>query len=250
MKKNLPITRNEIFVTESDELITTTDLKGVITFANNTFLRIAQFDESEMIGMSHNIVRHPDVPSPVFKDLWDRIKKGEAWRGVVKNRAKSGDFYWVDAYVTPIFKHGTVCGYESVRKKATREQISRAEKLYLNLNEGKGLPNKPFINLSLPNVLSLSVVISFLPIIAAVAADEIEVLSLSLAIFASFGLGVGFTRWFTRHYTSLVQSTKKIVDNPITQYLYTGRYDDSGQLQFASEMLETKINTILSRVKF
>lgn len=137
MKKNLPITDNEIVLTEQQLIISKTNLKGHITFINVDFLEISGFKEDELINKSHNIVRHPDMPSSAFEDLWKTIKTGKPWKGIIKNRCKNGDFYWVNANVTPLIEKEQIIGYISVRSKPTRKQITDAAALYKNINEGK-----------------------------------------------------------------------------------------------------------------
>jgi len=139
MRKNLPVTNKEVSFNNDEKMISSTDLKGNITFVNDVFVRISGFTEEELIGQPHNIIRHPDMPEAAFEDLWNRVKDGNPWMGMVKNRCKNGDYYWVSAYVTPIQKEGAIIGYESVRVKPTREQVSKAEKLYKKINEGKTL---------------------------------------------------------------------------------------------------------------
>lgn len=130
MKKNFPVTGKEKTVPEGIRLVSRTDTKGIITFANDNFVAQSGFSRDELLGSSHNIVRHPDVPPIVFEDMWDTLKKGLPWRGVVKNRCKDGDHYWVDANVVPVRKNGETIGYMSVRTAASREDIARAEALY------------------------------------------------------------------------------------------------------------------------
>lgn len=136
MRRNLPVTNNERSVGEDVTIISTTDTRGIITYVNQEFVEISGFTEEELLGHSHNIVRHPDMPPAVFKDLWETIKSGRSWRGVVKNRCKNGDYYWVDAYVTPVYENDRLVGYQSVRTKPTREQIEQAERLYARMNAG------------------------------------------------------------------------------------------------------------------
>jgi aerotaxis receptor len=124
----------EIMLKDDDFLVSETDKKGVIRFANEDFCRIAQYTNQELIGKPHNIVRHPDMPKAAFKDLWDTIKQGKIWTGFVKNKAKSGDYYWVFATVYPLMGcGGSEGGYMSCRRKASREEIAAAEKLYKTL---------------------------------------------------------------------------------------------------------------------
>ncbi len=102
MKKNLPITGREVNLRDEQVIISTTDLKGIITYVNNDFMEISGFVEEELIGKNHNVIRHPEMPPAAFRDLWDTVKSGNSWVGMVKNRCKNGDHYWVEAYVTPV----------------------------------------------------------------------------------------------------------------------------------------------------
>ncbi|KOO15706.1 chemotaxis protein [Vibrio xuii] len=123
----------ETLLNENEQLVSTTDLKGVITYCNPAFCRIAEYSENELLGQNHNIVRHPDMPKAAFADMWSNLNQGKAWRGIVKNRTKSGGHYWVDAYVTPIFEHNQMVGYQSVRVKPKRELVDTAGKAYQGL---------------------------------------------------------------------------------------------------------------------
>ena len=137
MRNNGPVTQKEARMKPGSRLITTTTLKGVITYCNDDFADISGFRRDELIGQAHNIIRHPDMPPSVFKLMWDTINAGKPWMGVVKNRSRNGDHYWVSAYVTPILEGGRVTGYESVRVEPTREQVARADRLYKRLSSGK-----------------------------------------------------------------------------------------------------------------
>ncbi|EMI70525.1 methyl-accepting chemotaxis protein [Leptospira noguchii] len=137
MRKNLPITNQEIKVPINSVLISRTDTKGKISYVSQDFANISGFSEEEMLGEPHNLIRHPDVPSEIFQEMWETIKNGNPWSGIIKNRAKSGDYYWVDATVTPVMSEGVISGYMSVRKKATQDQIQRAEVLFYQLKNTK-----------------------------------------------------------------------------------------------------------------
>lgn len=130
MRINMPVTNRELEYTEDQIIVSRTDLKGLITYVNRTFLEISGFTEAELIGQPHNLVRHPDMPVEAFKDLWSTLKAGRPWVGYVKNRCKNGDFYWVEAHVTPIRESGSIVGYLSVRKKPARSTIVAVEQLY------------------------------------------------------------------------------------------------------------------------
>jgi PAS domain S-box-containing protein len=135
MKNNLPVTDRQVFLDENDTIITQTDLNGVITYANADFIRISGFSETELIGQHHNIVRHPDMPAAAFADLWTTIKQGKPWNGLVKNRCKNGDYYWVNAHVAPMEKNNAIVGYTSLRTKPTATQIAEAQQLYQSLSK-------------------------------------------------------------------------------------------------------------------
>lgn len=137
MRQNLPVTQRERTFPADGRLISTTDMDSRITYCNDAFVEISGFTREELIGQPHNLVRHPDMPPAVFGHMWDTIKQGKPWMGIVKNRAKNGDFYWVSAYVTPVYEGGRMVGYESVRSLPTQAQKQRAEKLYARLREGK-----------------------------------------------------------------------------------------------------------------
>lgn len=130
MKNNQPVTQREINYDDHEIFVSRTDLKGIVTVANDSFVRISGYSLEELIGKNHNLVRHPDMPPWAFADLWNTVKAGYPWRGIVKNRAKNGDHYWVSATVSPIFSGDRVTGYLSLRKKPSRQEITRAEALY------------------------------------------------------------------------------------------------------------------------
>ncbi|WGI25558.1 methyl-accepting chemotaxis protein [Halomonas alkaliantarctica] len=137
MRNNQPVSQREIELKEDDFLVSRTDTKGRITYANPAFIDISGFEHAELIGAPHNLIRHPDMPPAAFDNLWQTVKTGETWRGLVKNRCKNGDHYWVNASVTPIVEDGQVVGYTSVRVQASREAIAQAEQAYAEIREGR-----------------------------------------------------------------------------------------------------------------
>ena len=135
MRNNQPVTRVERHLEDGQYIVSKTDLKGRITYVNRPFMEISGFSAAELLGAPHNIVRHPDMPPAAFDDLWRTLKAGKPWRGLVKNRCKNGDFYWVDASANPIWEKGVVTGYMSLRKKPARAAVEAAEHLYRKLRE-------------------------------------------------------------------------------------------------------------------
>lgn len=136
MRKNFPVSDIETHVRPDQYLISKTDLKGRITYANPAFIEISGFSREELIGKAHNIVRHPDMPAAGFQDLWDTLKAKKPWLGLVKNRRKDGGFYWVQALVSPIYENNAVVGYASVRVRPNAEQIAQAQTFYEHINQG------------------------------------------------------------------------------------------------------------------
>ncbi len=137
MKTNMPVTNVEYMLKEADSLVSKTDLKGLITYINEDFLRVSGFTQAELIGSPHNIVRHPDMPPEAFADLWKAMKEARPWTGLVKNRCKNGDFYWVLANASPLYENGQLSGYLSVRSKPSHEQINAADAAYRLFKDGK-----------------------------------------------------------------------------------------------------------------
>lgn len=137
MRKNLPVTDREKTFGSTTKLISVTDTEGTILECNDAFVEVSGFQKHELIGQPHNMVRHPDMPPEAYKKMWHYLKAGKPWMGLVKNRCKNGDYYWVDAYVTPVTQSGRIIGYESVRSCPSRQDVERATKLYRDINAGK-----------------------------------------------------------------------------------------------------------------
>lgn len=247
MKKNFPLTGHEQKLNENEELVSSTNLKGTITYANDAFCRVAGFSHDELVNKNHNIVRHPDVPPAVFADLWNNLKQGRSWRGVVKNRCKNGDHYWVDAFVMPVYRCREVVAYESVRVKPTEEQKQRAQRVYDHINQGRGrLPGLPKIRLAWNVKLITGLFVALIPALAATMAD---ISATMLAGFAgSFLLGSGILLWLSRGFNQVLEKSRSIVDNPINEYLYTGGFSETHKIMAAFGMLETLNRTLLGRV--
>lgn len=168
MKINEPVTDHEVKLRNGQELVTKTDLKGIITYTNPAFVEISGFSEAELVGKNHNVVRHPDMPVEAFKDLWDTLKMGRPWNKLVKNRCKNGDYYWVKANVTPVYRNGDIVEYMSVRTRPTQDEIDASAKLYaaLKKKEAKLPPVTNVVAKSLKKAMVQSISISALTAIA------------------------------------------------------------------------------------
>ncbi|WP_256078677.1 PAS domain-containing methyl-accepting chemotaxis protein [Massilia sp. YIM B04103] len=158
MRNNLPVTNQEVELSEDQAIVSKTDLDGNIVYVNPYFMQVSGFSEEELIGAPQNIVRHPDMPPEAFADLWRSIKAGTPWTGLVKNRCKNGDFYWVKANITPIKENGRTIGYMSVRTRPEREQIASAAAAYRairqNSDHGITIKNGQIIRSGMGNLLA------------------------------------------------------------------------------------------------
>jgi len=171
MRSNLPVTNVEYVLKDAETVVSKTDLHGNITYVNQDFIDISGFSEAELIGAPQNIVRHPDMPVEAFADFWSTLRSGKAWTGLVKNRSKNGDHYWVEANAAPIIENQKIVGYASIRIKPSREQVQAADSAYraikagdqtLEIREGSAVKRSAFDrfhllkNLSLKTMLALA----------------------------------------------------------------------------------------------
>ncbi|WP_263831819.1 PAS domain-containing protein [Sulfurospirillum oryzae] len=130
----MQIAGDEILLDETSLLVSETDSKGIIVYADETFVKFSGYSLDELIGKPHNMIRHPDMPKVAFKEMWETIKKGDVWQGFVKNRTKNGKYYWVYATIFPFGKDH----YLSVRKMASRDEVEKYTKLYGQMRASEG----------------------------------------------------------------------------------------------------------------
>ncbi|EZP50062.1 methyl-accepting chemotaxis protein [Delftia sp. RIT313] len=136
MRRNVYVTQREYPLSEGETLLSVTDLKGRIVYANDAFIRVSGFEAAELYGKAHSIVRHPDMPAAAFADMWSTIQRGLPWSALVKNRRKNGDHYWVRANASPIRHAGAVVGYLSVRTRPEPREVQQHAALYEQINAG------------------------------------------------------------------------------------------------------------------
>jgi len=249
LKINHPVTGRAVEVGSQANILSTTDLKGAITYVNPDFIATSGFEEQELLGSNHHIVRHPDMPPAAFASMWHTLKSGRSWMGLVKNRCKNGDHYWVNAYATPVLRNGQVVEYQSVRTQASARQIDRAESLYARLNRGekpRGLQPaslsfaKRLSLLCAAPVLSMAALlggIGVLPLLPSLGGGLILALLLSAIVHISL-----------RPLSRLSRQARAIVDNPLSQFAYTGRNDEYGQIAFALLSLEAEAGAMVGRI--
>ncbi len=248
MRNNQPVSQREYAFPDQQRLISTTDLKGQITYCNDIFAEVSGFARDELIRAPHNLVRHPDVPPAVFEHMWTTLKQGKPWMGVVKNRRKNGDHYWVNAYVTPILdQQRQVTGYESVRTKPTREQIQRAEALYARLNAGKsGVPRSD---------VWLPVLMKWLPFILVgqigflLGAFFDHAVGFMAAALLSIPLGLAGLHWQQRGLRRLMQLAQQSTSDPLIARMYTDSRGVEAQLEMAMLSQQAHLKTCLTRLQ-
>ena len=136
MNKVIPTDKEYIF--NEGVIVSQTDLNGLITYSNRLFSEVSGYTKDELLGEPHNIIRHPDMPAAIFAKMWETIKGGQAWNGLVKNLRKNGEFYWVETEILPITdENNTITGYIAARKSASRKDIQENEEVYKRMLEAK-----------------------------------------------------------------------------------------------------------------
>ena len=129
---------DEEYKFEGRAIVSETDLKGIITYANRKFCEISGYTKEELIGQPHNIIRHPDMPQKAFETMWNSIKQGNIWSGLVKNLRKDGRYYWVETTITPVQDEtGVIVKYAAARKPASETAIKEAEALYAKMRDAE-----------------------------------------------------------------------------------------------------------------
>lgn len=263
MKLNLPVTQTEVPFPKGRYIVSRTDLKGLVTYANDTFVEVSGFSRDELIGKNHNIVRHPDMLPGAFAWLWDTMHAGRPWRGIVKNRAKNGDYYWVDALAVPVRKDDRTIGYMSVRTEATRQQISAAEQLYQLLKEGKAKIPQPsrWQRISLHSKLTGLVLMMIVAQIAGIAVHalgpssglgEATVNQILPALgLASLGAAIGLLVIQGGLMSSIRKVTgrlDRIAQGNLTDEIPLERIDEIGQLNDALVTMQAHLKSMMSEI--
>ncbi|KAB0503160.1 methyl-accepting chemotaxis protein [Pseudomonas moorei] len=247
MRNNQPVTQREIPLAPQQKLISTTNVRGVITYCNDAFVEISGFDRADLIGAPQNIVRHPDVPPAVFAHMWGTIKQGQPWMGIVKNRSRNGDHYWVNAYVTPIFEGIEVTGFESVRVKPTADQIRRAEALYKRISQGK--PAIAHRDTWQP------LLVDYLPFLAMGLASTLGGLFFSapVAIALTAGLAVPISLLAAHRHKQgaqrLLQMVEPSTSDALIAQMYSGERGLQARLETAFVSQTARLKTCLTRLQ-
>jgi aerotaxis receptor len=266
MRNNQPVSGREYPFPQGKTVISYTNLKGQITRANDAFIELSGFSKDELIGQPHNLVRHPDMPPEAFRDMWETLKNGRPWSGLVKNRRKDGDHYWVRAYASPLADGS---GYVSVRVAATTQEIAAAENLYakmrnnagLQLDEGVPLSNnvfakifRPIANLSIAARLWLLAANGVIGFEVSIAAGYFNLSNASLLTIGAIGTialltQAGFVIKKLKH--GLLESkmaAEAIASGDLTKPLPAPSKDELGEVNAALSVMRNNLHELIASV--
>ncbi|MCU4675817.1 methyl-accepting chemotaxis protein [Catenovulum sp. 2E275] len=239
MKNNTQVINQEVPYSDNEELVSTTDLKGVITYANQAFCKVSGYSKDELIGQNHNIVRHPDMPKAAFADLWAHLKAGKSWRGMVKNLSKDGRYYWVDAFVTPIRENGRLVGYQSVRVKPDNILKQKAESFYQAVNNNKKSASYEIPFKTKAALAGLVGLIAF--VLIGLNINWLAAIGLLITLVLLLGI-------FAEELIKLPASLAKIrqQQDSVSRFVYAGK-GNSALIEYADLMAKAKNRTVLGR---
>jgi aerotaxis receptor len=249
VKINQPVTQIEKPFPKGQYLVSRTDLKGIITYANDAFVELSGFSGAELIGKNHNVVRHPDMPPQAFQNLWDTVKTGRPWRGVVKNRSKSGDFYWVDAFVVPVRENDQTTGYMSVRSEPNRQQIQAAEALYRELNQTR----RP-LDASVPfsKRISVSARVAALMAFVALLVLAAPYIGIAGSLAGLVALGIAsyfFTQSIVAPIHRAIAHFDHIAQNILTDEIDISRQGEAGDLMNRLAIMQVHLKVMLDELR-
>lgn len=241
----------EHFLDPQKPIVTKTDLKGKITYANPAFVDISGFALDELLDQPHNMVRHPDMPREAFLDLWNTIRQDIPWTGLVKNRRKDGGFYWVEAYVSPITKNGEKIGYMSVRSKPSEEQKRNAEALYHAVREGR--QPFPFTSILRGRPFSVDVAVAVVApaILATLGAFNIPIVSL-IAQILSVASAIAGILWIKKQVGSnssvLIDGLRAIAEGDFRQTTPSSPIREFNDMRTAFRSIQVCLRAITADV--
>jgi methyl-accepting chemotaxis protein len=225
-------------------LISITNPTSHITYASRHFSEVAGYEDGELIGKPHNVVRHRDMPKAAFKDLWQHLQSGKHWMGMVKNQRKGGGYYWVDAFASPIKLNGETVEYQSVRFKPERRHVNKAEAIYAKLNAGK----KPW-QLWLPRTrlwmrAGIATLLSLFTASMMVHQGFSPYASLAtLSILSTLAIYL-----LTRPLERIAQEAREDFNNPLMELIYCNRVNDISEIEIGMKMRKQYAKALLGRV--
>ena len=264
MKSNMPVTQIEHALNDKATLLSTTDKESHITYANSAFIDASGFNEDQLMGEAHNIIRHPDMPPAAFADMWYTLQQGDSWTGMVKNRRQNGDHYWVRANVTPVWHNEKLTGYISVRTVPSRDEITHSESLYQKMNSQqfkgfrlfkgiiirrgllawtsmfKWLNISQRVNYSLGVTALLALLFIFAPFNPFIQSGGLLVLFLALAIYLKYQI--------CQPVNTLLTQMKKVVSGRKPDNCHLNRVDEIGMLMRLVNQSGLNLNSLVNDV--
>ena len=235
----------EVIYPDSYKILSTTDLNSYITYLNNDFLDVCGYQADELMGKSHNMIRHPDMPKAAFENLWQTIQSEKNWMGIVKNRCKNGDYYWVNAFVSPIKRNGKVDEYQSVRTKPEAGLIKRAEQCYQKLNQGR----KVFPAYTPTIVQKLIIGWLFSMLCIGFGVMQTQLASQFVLILVGIVLGLWPIFSLNHRWQTTLKLSKEVHDNPVNQFIYTGYVDELAHVELSLRMRKAETLAIVGRIQ-
>ncbi|WP_026970399.1 methyl-accepting chemotaxis protein [Aliagarivorans marinus] len=237
---------NEVRYADDISLISTTDPKSYITYANQHFCDVSGFAKQELEGEAHNMVRHGDMPKAAFKQLWEYLQAGQSWMGLVKNQCKDSGHYWVSAFVTPIKDAaGNIIEYQSVRSRPEREQIDRAGACYQDIQQQKQPKqlHRPRLSYSRLSQLCLLAILALSG--ALLALPQLAILQAFVPLFCLCALGL---LWKQRvRMNKLRQLAEQAYSNRLMEPLYSGHFDEYSPIELALRMRQAELRAVVAR---
>ncbi len=264
MKNNMPVTQHEYSLNDNAILMSTTDIQSHITYANSAFITASGFEEELLTGQPHNIIRHPDMPPAAFADMWYTLQQGDSWTGIIKNRCRNGDHYWVRANVTLVWHDKKLTGYISVRTVPTRDEIKKSASLYSRLKSNKlngyrlfkgiiirkgklaflsllkWLPVGQRINYSLLTVMLLTLALVFSPLNPFIQAGGVAALFILLSVYLQSQV--------SQPVKLLLSQMKKVVSGRKPDPVHMDRVDEIGLLMRLVNQSGLNLNSLVDDV--
>jgi aerotaxis receptor len=268
MRTNLPVTQQGFQFGSEQTLVSVTDLKGRITYCNQAFTEVSGYFTGELLGQPHNMVRHPDMPEEAFRDMWATIQGKLPWTGLVKNRRKNGDYYWVQANATPMLDGDQITGYLSVRTAPSAQSVKEAEVLYAQMREEQSA-GKQTIALHRGQVIrtgvigrlsrllqpSLTARLAWLQLlmgglIFALVAAGLPLPVIAIGVFLAGCVAIWGTWSLTvKPLESLVSDANHLAAGDLSHAVKTGSQGQVGQLQQALNQMSVNLRTVVSDVR-
>ena len=268
MRSNLPVSDHRFTFPSDQTLVSVTDTKGRITYCNPAFIEVSGFQRQELLGQPHNLVRHPDMPEEAFRDMWETIQSKQPWSGLVKNRRKNGDFYWVQANATPMMDGENITGFLSVRTLPSEDAVAHAELLYRRMQSEKKagkqqvflhrgqVVEKDFVGrlkaLAQVGITNQLIALQLLVVIAVAIADLLAIPTVGLSIIAAI---VGcLVIWQVNSLLitplrTLLTDANRLAAGDLSRPIATGSKGFIGDLQKALNQMSVNLRTVVSDVR-